>query len=186
MNWSALGDILLALGFGIVLFGVVQKSKKKNIHIPKSAQDQMWENQINALQDNATEDDVIRIYESIKRSGKKPHFDVVVALLSKLIQIGAFPKEVTEWLSDPRDYELEGMIAVMNEYVAWHTGNLKDAVAMCAYVDGFIPAYDVTRYVNPLKYPKTMAAFKVDPENYDTLRELALKEEKSQKALPKR
>ncbi len=160
-----------------IFFSVLRKIKRSLKQPKKSIQEEALERSLDAFKNTASEDDLIRIYEKSKLYNENSNYDILVKILTQLIKKGAFPKEVTGWFS-PKEYELENLIDVMEEYVALRNGTLKDAIAIKAYLDGFIPVEKVLSYVDKSKYPRTVAAFTSDPENYDYIRSTLQKEEK--------
>ena len=182
VSWGyLLGFLFLPVLFLIVFWwkSFVKKMGKRRV---KFFEEQSLENEIKLAK---TSEDLIYIYEKNKSNEKKEfYYDILVQIASELIRINAFPKDVVSWLNPPDEYTKEDLCGVMEELIAFRSGNLKDVIAIEAYCDGFISLEQALAYTDKETYPETVALLISNPRNYDGIRETVEKEsEKSDESL---
>ena len=146
----------------------------------ETIQEQMLEDELKSLENITSIDALIHLYGKAKLCNKRFYYYASVKIITQLIKIKAFPKDVLEWLTNPKDYDAEDLSSIMEEFKALRSGQLKDAIAIQAYCDGFISATEALAYADRTKYPKTVDALLSDPEDYDEIRDLLEKERKLQ------
>ena len=161
---------VFSLVLSAILLGRLIKRKNK-----KSTLEKMLEKEIK-LSKNPMQ--LICIYEKLKSYRKNDfYYDILIQVVSSLIKVNAFPKEVKEWLYPVDDFSEETLSAVMDELIAMRSNKLKDAIAVKAFCDGFISAKQALACADKEKYPKTVALLLSDPEDYDRIRQVIEEEE---------
>lgn len=165
------------LWFGILSLVVSTTSLSRLIKRKhkKSILEQMLEKEIKLSQNPIQ---LICIYEKLKSYRQNDfYYDILIQVVSALIKVNAFPKEVKEWLYPVDDFSEETLSAVVDELIAMRSNKLKDAIAVKAFCDGFISAKQALACTDKEKYPKTVELLLSDPEDYDRIRQVIEEEE---------
>ena len=130
------------------------------------------------LKNITNEDDAIRLYKKNKLTNKVVDIDLLETIIEKLIKMRAFPESVLEWLVYPSDYSEDTLMDVMDEFIAMRQGELRDDIAVNAYLDGFITIDEALRCIDKTKYPQTIDALKLDMEDVK-IRKILQKEKRN-------
>ncbi|MBR6412140.1 MAG: hypothetical protein IKS41_03140 [Alphaproteobacteria bacterium] len=166
--WTVLFFVILGWKLLYKKWKPIYKKLKKGCE--KSFEEQSLENEIKLAN---TPEDLIYLYEKSKSYQEREfYYDILVQIVSALIKLKAFPEGVVLWLDPPDEYTKEDLHGVMEEFIAFRSGNLKDVIAVEAYCDGFISAEQALAYTDKELYPKTVALLTSDPEDYDGIREM--------------
>ena len=166
----------LSIGLILILFWKHFFRKKQKKEKKLLAQEKILEECLQSLEKTSDENHIIYLYEKFK---EHLDYDSLVEIISKLIEIKAFPKGVTDWLIYPTDYSKEDLSDIMNELIALRRGEISNETAVNAYSDGFISSTEILKYIDKIKYPKTIAALLSDPDNYDEIKKIFRKEKKA-------
>lgn len=160
---------------GFLIFCFVSAVYNTFKHEAKSTQEKILDLELKNI---TNEDDAIRLYKKNKLTNKEIDIDLLEIIIEKLIKMKAFPESVLEWLVHPSDYSEDTLMDVMDEFIAMRQGELRDDIAVNAYLDGFITIDEALMCIDKTKYPQTIDALKLDMEDVK-IRKILQKEKRN-------